>query len=167
MTREEFEHFAREQRSTLFDIGRHFFGDDDDADDVAQETLLRLWMIRDEVDMETNVVGLVRKIARNYCISRWRKNAHILAEDLNELISCPEDVTPQTILEERENRIRLQQAVNHLQPAYRRLFLMKQETSADVDQMAVITGLTVHTIQTMLACARKQLYEELIKKKIE
>lgn len=167
MTCDEFEHFAREQRVMLFDIGRRFFGNDDDADDVAQEALLRLWMVREHVDMKTNVVGLARKMARNYCISRWRQRSHIVTEELNEEMVRFENATPQTILEESENRIRLERAMNHLQPAYRRLFQIKQEAAMDVSQMSAITGMAPHTIETMLSSARKQLYEELIKKENE
>jgi len=165
MTCDEFEHFAREQRVMLFDIGRRFFGNDDDADDVAQEALLRLWMVRERVDMKTNVVGLAKKMARNYCISRWRQRNHLVTEELNEEIVRSENVTPQTILEESENGILLQRAMSHLQPAYRRLFLIKQEAAMDVSQMSAITGMAPHTIETMLSRARKQLYEELIKRK--
>jgi DNA-directed RNA polymerase specialized sigma24 family protein len=39
MTRQAFEHIAHELRPRLKDIGRRFFGDEDRAEDIAQETL--------------------------------------------------------------------------------------------------------------------------------
>ncbi len=47
MTREAFEHIAQELRPRLLGIGRRFFHKEETAEDIAQETLMRLWMVRE------------------------------------------------------------------------------------------------------------------------
>ena len=42
MTQEEFEHIAPALRELMLSVGRSFFGNDDDAEDVAQEGLVAL-----------------------------------------------------------------------------------------------------------------------------
>ena len=42
MTQQEFEHIAQQLRPKLLNIGRQFFNDEDYAEDIAQETLMRL-----------------------------------------------------------------------------------------------------------------------------
>ena len=42
MTLEEFEHIAPSLRDTMQSVGRSFFGNEADADDVAQEGLVAL-----------------------------------------------------------------------------------------------------------------------------
>ena len=54
MTRQAFEHIAHELRPRLKDIGRRFFGDEDRAEDIAQETLMRLWFRAHLVDAVTH-----------------------------------------------------------------------------------------------------------------
>ena len=55
MTTEEYELIARKLRPRLFSIGREFFGDSDTAEDIAQETLMRLWVMRGRVAADTGV----------------------------------------------------------------------------------------------------------------
>lgn len=49
MTRQAFEHIAPQLRPRLKDIAQRFFGDEDKAEDIAQETLMRLWLLRDRI----------------------------------------------------------------------------------------------------------------------
>lgn len=50
MTQEEFEKIAPGLRKVMKSIGRNFFGNESDADDVAQEGLVALWRYRDRLD---------------------------------------------------------------------------------------------------------------------
>ena len=79
MTTEEYELIARKLRPRLFSIGREFFGDSDTAEDIAQETLMRLWVMRGRVAADTGVEALVVRMARNVCVSEWRRRKVRLA----------------------------------------------------------------------------------------
>ena len=50
MTQQEFEHIAQQLRPKLLNIGRQFFNDGDYAEDIAQETLMRLWLLRERIE---------------------------------------------------------------------------------------------------------------------
>ncbi|MBQ8592735.1 MAG: serine/threonine protein kinase, partial [Bacteroidaceae bacterium] len=43
MTQAEFETIAPGLRKVMMSVGRNFFGNESDADDVAQEGLVALW----------------------------------------------------------------------------------------------------------------------------
>ena len=43
MTQQEFEITAKEMRPLVYDVGLRYFHSQDDAEDVAQESLLLLW----------------------------------------------------------------------------------------------------------------------------
>lgn len=43
MTKQEFEITAKELRPLMYDVGLRYFHSHDDAEDVAQESLLLLW----------------------------------------------------------------------------------------------------------------------------
>ena len=55
MTHQEYEHIVPRLRPRLKDIGRQFFGDEEMAEDIAQETLMRLWLLRDRIDPQTDI----------------------------------------------------------------------------------------------------------------
>lgn len=73
MTTEEFEHLTRRLRPKLLGIGRKMFADSTMAEDVAQETLMRLWMMRERIDSAGGAEALAVRIARNVCVSEWRR----------------------------------------------------------------------------------------------
>ena len=65
MTTQEFEHIARMLRPRLIGIGRDFFGHGMEAEDVAQEVLMRLWVMRERLDTRLGLDGLAVRMADN------------------------------------------------------------------------------------------------------
>jgi DNA-directed RNA polymerase specialized sigma24 family protein len=76
MTSSDFEHIATDLRPCLVSIGRDFFGDPDKAEDVAQEVLMRLWVMRERIDPTVPVRHLAVRMAKNVCVSMWRHDRH-------------------------------------------------------------------------------------------
>ena len=73
MTQQEFEHIAQQLRPLLLHIGQQFFGNSDNAEDIAQETLMRLWQLRDRIEQKVELEPLAIRMAKNLCISEWRR----------------------------------------------------------------------------------------------
>lgn len=72
MTLEEFEHIAPLLRPLMERVGRDFFGNDDDAEDVAQEAMIRLWTYCQHLDASRNLEAFAVKVAKNVCINMHR-----------------------------------------------------------------------------------------------
>ena len=67
MTQEEFEHIAPALRELMLSVGRSFFGNDDDAEDVAQEGLVALLRFIDRMDSASKHEALaIRVISTAY-----------------------------------------------------------------------------------------------------
>lgn len=64
MTQKEFETIVAELRPMMYDVGMRYFHSQDDAEDVAQESLLRLWKFCANMDAAMNVKGLAVKVAK-------------------------------------------------------------------------------------------------------
>ena len=102
MTPEEFEHIANKLRPKLKSIGRDFFSDRDMADDVAQEVLMRLWIMRERIDVRLGVEALASRMAKNICVSEWRKRKTRLAADMS--APPPDSCRQPTAMEDSDNR---------------------------------------------------------------
>ena len=63
MDRTAFEQTAARLRPLIYRIGRDFFGSADDAEDVAQETLLQLWRYCQQLDESRNIEALAVRVA--------------------------------------------------------------------------------------------------------
>ena len=70
MTQEEFMEEARRVRPQLLLVARRYLSDDD-AEDVVQDALLRLWQMVGEVRRPMDALASV--LTRNLCISQLRQ----------------------------------------------------------------------------------------------
>ena len=82
----EFERNAPVWRELAYDTGLAHGADPDEAEDVAQDTLLKLWALRGELDRYHSLTGLTRVIARNLTIDLHRNRRTVsLDEALSDL----------------------------------------------------------------------------------
>jgi RNA polymerase sigma-70 factor (ECF subfamily) len=77
MTQEEFREEALRVRPQLLQVARRYLGDDDDAQDVVQDALLRLWQMVGDIRLP--MAPLASRLTRNLCIDRLRRQRSFLA----------------------------------------------------------------------------------------
>ena len=70
MTHEEFKEEVRQLRAKLLHTARRYV-DEDVAEDVVQDVLLRLWQMVDELRLP--IEGLAMVLTRNRCIDKMRR----------------------------------------------------------------------------------------------
>ena len=159
MTQQEYEHIVPELRPRLKDIGRQFFGDEEMAEDIAQETLMRLWLLRERIASLTDIKPLAVRMAKNLCVSEWRKQKVRQGDALQAEFPAHEDT--QRNMELKDEIARLRQAVSQLKPAEQRLFRMRHEAEMDIQQISAVTGIGVRSVSAMLSTAKRKLSEIL------
>lgn len=183
MTTEEFEHLMRRLRPKLLGIGRKMFADSTMAEDVAQETLMRLWMMRERIDSAGGAEALAVRIARNVCVSEWRRkqsspcvamplpgkgrgkptsrgSGTLTARGSEEL--AIRDSMKEPMAESDNSRI-LQIAVSRLTPSEQRLYRMRHELEMDLGEIAAVTGIGARSLSAMLSTARRKMLETIKK----
>ncbi len=158
MTRSEFEHIAERLRQKVLKVGLQFFGSQEDAEDAAQETMEQLWRYCEQIDASRNIEALAIRVAKNCCVSLYRKNRPNPNPSLygGELGS-----TPQEILEAKDTELMLEEALDLLKPRERQLFEMRQLEGLSVDEISSETGIPKLSITAMVSAARKKVFIEL------
>ena len=159
MTQQEYEHMVPRLRPRLKNIGQQFFGDEEMAEDIAQETLMRLWMLRERIAPQTDIEPLAVRMAKNLCVSEWRKQKVRQGNSLQEALTDHKDI--QRDVELKEEVARLKRAVSQLKPAEQRLFRMRHEAEMDIQQISAVTGIGVRSVSAMLSTAKRKLLEIL------
>lgn len=159
MTQQAYEYIAQELHSRLKQIGRQFFGDEEMAEDIAQETLMRLWLLRDRIDPKADIEPLAVRMAKNLCLSEWRKQKVRRGSPPQIELTARED--PQRDMELKEEIKRLHEAIARLKPAEQRLFRMRYEAMMDIQQISVVTGIGARSVSAMLSTAKRKLLEIL------
>lgn len=74
-------------RPMLIGVARRIVNDDEEAEDVVQDALLKLWQVRDEVD---NLPGMARVIVRHRCLDIIRLCDYFHSDAYTPLVSSEE-----------------------------------------------------------------------------
>lgn len=168
MTQAEFETIAPGLRKVMMSVGRSFFGNESDADDVAQEGLVALWRYRDRLDIGQTHEGLAIRIAKHCCMDMMRKRK----ESVQLYGAIPPDSiakempaaqSPQEILETGELQSAIDGAIGRLTPGERRLYELRQIEGWELDEIASKTNISKPSVKSIISAARKKIYEELKK----
>ena len=91
MTQEEFTHIASEMRRNSVSIAQKNGFANDDAEDIAQDVMLKLWCLHEKLDDMARMKASVAITTRHVCIDRWR-TAHVHADVSNAMPVLDEDI---------------------------------------------------------------------------
>ena len=163
MDRTTFEQTAARLRPLILRVGRDFFGSADDAEDVAQETLLQLWRYCQQLDEGRNVEALAVRVAKNCCVNMKRRQHLTLVREtdsMSETNPTPH-LSPHEEVEREEGLKALDEAIRQLQPRERQLFEMRQQDGLSTEEIALQTGIAKASVQSMVAMARKKVFNEM------
>ena len=164
MTRSEFEHIAAQLRQRVLKVGLDFFGNKEDAEDAAQETMVQLWRYLEHIDAGRNVEALSVRVAKNCCVSMYRKQrrkTEVGDIDKQSINKADADNSPQQQLEAQDTQRLLSEAMALLKPRERQLFEMRQIEGLSTDEVAEQTGIPKPSIIAMVSTARKKVFTEL------
>lgn len=156
-TEQEFEQIVERMRPRLLKMGREFFNSDTEAEEIVQETWLRVWNIRNKVTLTD---AYILRVARNCCVSMWRgQRAQVELTD-EESIAVT-GVTPQEEVEERENSEWLQSRLRSLPQAERDVWQLFYDEGLTVEEIAEKRTTTVATVRKTISNVRRRLRTDL------
>lgn len=138
-------------------------GSADEAEDVAQETLVAAYQKRTTYRRGERFRPWLYRIAVNRCLDRLRAQSRHRTLPGLDTIAEPVEPGPNPmqalLVEEREARLR--QAVAALPPKHRAVFLLRHLDDLSYDEIAEATGLPLGTVKTHLFRARAELRASL------
>jgi RNA polymerase sigma-70 factor (ECF subfamily) len=145
---------------TVLAIARRMLRDDAEAEDVAQETLLRLW--RNAAGLELGEGGVrpwLRRVAANLCIDRVRAQRNTSLGD-----ALPEEIEPasqMTRLAERELGKRVDAALKALPERQRLALTLFHYEGMSQIEVGNVMGISDEAVESLLARARRTLKASL------
>lgn len=164
MDRKEFEQMAPRLRERIVGMVESMSADADGgfADDVAQDTLLKLWTIRDRLDEYRSVDSLALVIARHRAIDLLRgsqtDSLDSLPRDIGEAAPSPEQEIIRS--EEHDSVMAIIASLPSVQQAVIR---MKHIEGLEVAEIAAITGSTAGSVRVALSRARQSIKDLFMK----
>lgn len=154
---QEFIHGVEGLRSNLLKQARHYLNDADDAEDAVQETLVKLWVVRDRVAEASKMRNMAAVVCRNVSLNMLRgKRQTVSIDGAWEVASRG---NPEIQLEEREGRLRLQRSVQALTDKQRAMLRMRNVENMQYADIAKIMGTSESSVRGMISKARMALVQ--------
>lgn len=141
-------------------IARRMLRDDAEAEDVAQEAMLRLWRTGKSLELgSAGVRPWLRRVVSNLCIDRVRQSARVDVTD--EVPEVPEPATQQTGLESADVARRVDTALKALPERQRLALTLFHFEGMSQIEVGDALGISDEAVESLLARARRTLKASL------
>ncbi|MFT5184902.1 MAG: RNA polymerase sigma-70 factor (family 1) [Flavobacteriales bacterium] len=147
----------------LFDSIRNFIyfkmGDSSVADDLAQDTFVKLWENRHRIDKKT-VKPFLYTIAGNLSINLLKRE-QLRYKFINSKSREQDEHNPQFLLESKEYEEKLQKVIASMPEGCREVFLMNRIEDLKYREIAERLGLSIKAIEKRMSKALHIIRTEL------
>ncbi|MBT4496815.1 MAG: sigma-70 family RNA polymerase sigma factor [Gemmatimonadetes bacterium] len=163
-----FRKLCERHRDRVYTFAWYFLGNREDAEDVAQEVLIRLWNHWQEVE-PARLPAWITRVARNVCLDLLRKRKSYRAvvsgegdeEALARVASRGPD--PEKLAEASEFQRQLERALQALPEIHRTVVVLREIQGLKYEEIAESLGLPLNTVKVYLHRGRRELREQLRK----
>jgi RNA polymerase sigma-70 factor (ECF subfamily) len=142
-------------------------GDAEDAQEVAQDTLLSMVKSLRDFRGEASLSTWLYTVARSFCIKKRRRSKGAPAQHepldaaAHELASASAPSPEQTLLS-RETRDAVAAALDQLEPEAREVVILRDMEGLTAPEVAQVTGISVAAVKSRLHRARQSLRTQLL-----
>lgn len=150
----------------VFALARRMLGETAEAEDVTQETMLRLWRIAPDWEPERAALGTwLYRVASNLAIDRLRRRRPGSTEVLADL---PDDA-PGAVrrLEARDRARALDEALGGLPERQRLALVLRHFEELGNPEIAEVLEVSVEAVESLLARGRRALARQLVPRRAE
>jgi RNA polymerase sigma-70 factor (ECF subfamily) len=162
-----FEATAARYQKKVYSFARYLLSDPEEAEDVTQEVLLRLWRHQRRLD-EEHLGSWLLRVTRNACYDLLRKRRATQAlvsaesldgEDAREIPATAPD--PESRVQSSDFRHCLTDALAGLGEPYKSVVLLREVQGLSHREIGEILGIPEVTVRVHLHRGRKKLREQL------
>lgn len=147
MTAEEFKQEAESMQENLRVIALRYLHNKEDAEDIVQDVLLKLWGMRD--DLHRPVVALARVLTRNFCIDYIRRHPTLLELNAMKTQDTPSP-NPQNEMIDRMIKV-----MELLPPKQQLILKLRHMNGLSFMEISQLTGDSEANVRQILCRARQ------------
>ena len=168
-----FEVLVTRHRKPIYNFILRFVRDTAQAEDVMQETFLRLIKSADAYERQAKFTTWLYTIARNLCVDASRRAKHRKVTSLDAPVGNDEDASPLIDMVadgtagvdrkaiNHELALRIRKAVDALPDEQREIFMLREISDLQFNEIAQIVGCPENTVKSRMRYALEKLREAL------
>ncbi len=163
MTKEEFIHNVMPMKNKLFGYAINLLKNREEAKDVVQDTLVKIWTSNKEIKEYTNIESWGMTLVRNRCLDLFkRKDRNNTTLDLHFGISSDQP-TPTDQLETNDRLRKVKKIIDNLPEIQREIIYLRDFHEKSYKEITEIIDLDMNKVKVYLHRARKTIKEKMIK----
>ena len=152
MTTEAFQQQAGELRKQLVSIAHKYMGNTDEAEDIAQDAMVKLWLMCEQLTLP--IAGMASIVTRNLCIDALRKKHQTI-----DIAQLPDEAD---FSDDGEQIEQLLKVIDSLPSTQRTILRMRHLQGMEMREIALVLGSTEVAVRKTLSRARKVVRNRLI-----
>jgi RNA polymerase sigma-70 factor (ECF subfamily) len=168
--RSAFEQLVDLYKDKIYYLAYRMLGNRHEAEDIIQETFLRVYMNFDRFDQNQKFSTWIYRIATNLCIDRLRKRkaSYSLDAEINEgdgldgydrLISEEDSPEKQLMISETQTQIR--NAIDKLPEKYKSVVILRYLHDLSLQEISDVLDMPITTIKTRIHRGREFLRKKM------
>lgn len=161
---EAFAELVDAYKKPIYNLAFRMLCDREEANDITQDTFLRVYRNLDKYKPEHKVSTWIYTIASNLCIDRLRKlKGNVQELDFNFPDHRP---LPEEQLMQSQMRRDIDEAINQLPEKYRLVIVLRHLNELSYEEIASALAIPVNTVKTHLFRGREMLKQTLLSMKV-
>jgi RNA polymerase sigma-70 factor (ECF subfamily) len=159
--RQGFHELVLRHKDRLYTLAVRLLGDHGEAEDITQDTFLRVYERIGEFRGEARFTTWLYRICYNLCLNRLQRKRNDSREEtlLEELPDLEERVPDQLITKERQEVVK--RALSRLTPEFREVIALYYTGQLSYDEVAMLLELPIGTVRSRLHRGRAELKDIL------
>lgn len=149
-------------KDKLFRLALRITFDRAEAEDVVQETLIRVWNKRDEWAQFGSIEAYCLTVARNLAIDRSEKKDAQTVELTPDLEETSDALSPYERLVNKERMMLIHRFMNELPEKQRLIMQLRDIEGKSYKEIAVVLSLTEEQVKVNLFRARQKVKQRFI-----
>lgn len=151
-------------KNKLFRFALRFLGNEDEAKDVVQDVLIRVWNGRERMDEVQNWEAWCMRITKNLSLDRIRAISRKQAQPIEDGYGIKMDgLSPHETTEIQESMNRISQFIAALPEKQRQVIHLRDVEGYSYNEIVEIMEIDMNQVKVNLFRARNAVREKLIK----
>jgi RNA polymerase sigma-70 factor, ECF subfamily len=161
-----FKDLVERYRHSIYTFAYYNLHNNEEAEDVTQEVLLRMWRNWQDLNEYTEQAW-IRRVTQNACIDATRRRRAYRtrvvaggdADDGFEAVSA--EPTPDAAAVASELRGHIEEALSRVQEPYRSIVIFREIQDLKYDEICAVLDLPLNTVKSYLHRGRRMLRDQL------
>lgn len=159
MTTQDFEIFAVRSRTRLLAIARSILTNSDEAEDVVQDALIKLFIMRHRLAQYRSIDALAVVVVKHLALNLLRSHHRHRTIELNEQVLHNDELSTDERIDE------LLQAIDSLPSKQQMILRLKHIEAMEVEEIASAVQMSHDAIYQNLSRARRAILEQFKQRK--